>query len=501
NSRKDKSSPEQSKTKCIRGRGCGRNNTSQEEQFLTVNEDSDYEDTIEPSLSRPFNLLPLNNTDLEELDSALAPRLESRSLNTSTSLREVQSNGLENLSAPSRPERPASRSLNTSTPLCEVQSNGLENLSAPPRLECPASRSLNTSTPLREIQSNGLENLSVLSCPGLRDLNSPASLHSFNASASPTLPLYFNDMDTIFQLATWLCVNPNILQLANAIYLSMQTSLANGQQFTSSNLTNPTKLQLQSTLQEDKSKVSHDFLEELKCLFLRIRNPPKRALEELVQQIIKCDPNSAESLECQGIPETTLSQKEDIVDFVDEETTKNTLQQWLSVMKINDLRENSVIYICNLVRKAVIINYNMRDPEKMKTLDIITKNLVIPSRNGGDFATLPVFCQAFQLDNNKVKGIQVLTLSRDLLFSIRYHRRPDPIRNLRNNNPNNLIDNPPVYNQNMADEGAITNALQAVFGAEDEDPIEWLAIFEKAANTNNWTTPARKLAIAASYLR
>ncbi|CAB4405682.1 unnamed protein product [Rhizophagus irregularis] len=168
---------------------------------------------------------------------------------------------------------------------------------------------------------------------------------------------------------------------------------------------------------------------------------------------------------------------------------------------------------------------------------------------------LPVFCQAFQLDNNRIKGAQVLTLSRDLLFSIRYHQRPDPIRNLvffflnlthrtnyfnnpvtpqlvtqlntdiqaeRNNNPNNFIDNPPVNNQNMADEGAITNALQTVFGnnasnllgrgsniakidpfygKEDEDPIEWLAIFEKAAATNGWTTPARKLAIAASYLR
>ncbi|CAB4413876.1 unnamed protein product [Rhizophagus irregularis] len=471
NSRKDKSSPEQSKPK--RGRGRGRNNTPQEEQFLTANsgrgrgrgrgqsnkkshllneilEDSDYEDTIEPSLSGPFNLLPLNNTDLEELDSALAPRPESRSLNTSTPLREVQSNELENLSAPSRPERPASRSLNTSTPLREIQSNELENLSAPPRPERPASRSLNTSTPLREIQSNelenlsspsrperpasrslntstplreiqsnGLENLSSPSRPGLRDLNSPASLRSFNASASPTLPSCFNDMDTIFQLATWLCANPNVLQFANAIYSSMQTSLANGQQFTSSNLTNPTKLQLQSTLQEDKSKVSRDFLEELKCLFLRVRNPPKRALEELVQQIIKCDLNSAEGLEWlrignrqfgdfrnkfldgieklvdslkekrkgQGIPETILPRKEDIADFVDEEITKNTLRRWLSAMKINDLRENSLIYLCNLVRKAVIINYNMRDPEKTKTLDIITKNLVIPSRNGSDFAS------------------------------------------------------------------------------------------------------------------
>uniref|UniRef100_U9UQY9 Uncharacterized protein n=2 Tax=Rhizophagus irregularis TaxID=588596 RepID=U9UQY9_RHIID len=417
NSRKDKSSPEQFKPK--RGRRRGRNNTPQEEQFLTANsgrgcgrgrgqsnkkshllneilEDSDYEDTIEPSLSGPFNLLPLNNTDLEELDSALAPRPESRNLNTSTPLREVQSNELENLSAPprlerpasrslntstplreiqsnglelsfpSRSERPESRSLNTSTPLREIQSNGLENLSAPPRLERPASRSLNTSTPLREIQSNGLE-LSSPSRPGLRDLNSPASLRSFNASASSTLPSCFNDMDTIFQLATWLCANPNVLQFANAIYSSMQTSLANGQQFTSSNLTNPTKLQLQSTLHEDKSKVSRDFLEELKCLFLRVRNPPKRALEELVQQIIKCDLNSAEGLEWLRIANRQFG------DF------RNKFLDGIEKL-VDSLKEKRK-------GKAVIINYTVRDLEKTKTLDIITKNLVIPSRNGSDFAS------------------------------------------------------------------------------------------------------------------
>lgn len=42
---------------------------------------------------------------------------------------------------------------------------------------------------------------------------------------------------------------------------------------------------------------SRDFLEELKCLFLRVRNLPKRALEELVRQIIKCNLNLVEGLE------------------------------------------------------------------------------------------------------------------------------------------------------------------------------------------------------------
>ena len=43
---------------------------------------------------------------------------------------------------------------------------------------------------------------------------------------------------------------------------------------------------------------------------------------------------------------------------------------------------------------------------------------------------LPIFCQAFQQDTNRIKGTQVLILSKELLFSIRYSRKPDPIRTL-----------------------------------------------------------------------
>jgi hypothetical protein len=89
----------------------------------------------------------------------------------------------------------------------------------------------------------------------------------------------------------------------------------------------------------------------------------------------------------QGIPETTLPRKEDIDDFIDEEKTMNVLQRWLNVTKIEDLRrENSLLYLNNLVKKAMVFNYDIRDPEKTKSLDIITKNLAVPSRNGRNFA-------------------------------------------------------------------------------------------------------------------
>ena len=38
-------------------------------------------------------------------------------------------------------------------------------------------------------------------------------------------------------------------------------------------------------------------------------------------------------------------------------------------------------------------------------------------------------------------------------------------------------------------------------GAENEDPVEWLAAFERAAITNRWTNEARKKVIAREYLK
>ncbi|KAF0427343.1 hypothetical protein F8M41_006059 [Gigaspora margarita] len=49
--------------------------------------------------------------------------------------------------------------------------------------------------------------------------------------------------------------------------------------------------------QDDKAKAGRDCLDELKCLFLRVRNPPRKAIENLIRQVIKCDLNSTEDIE------------------------------------------------------------------------------------------------------------------------------------------------------------------------------------------------------------
>ena len=44
-------------------------------------------------------------------------------------------------------------------------------------------------------------------------------------------------------------------------------------------------------------KTNRDFLEELKCLFLRVRSPKKSVFEDLVRQVFNCDLNSVEGVD------------------------------------------------------------------------------------------------------------------------------------------------------------------------------------------------------------
>jgi hypothetical protein len=55
---------------------------------------------------------------------------------------------------------------------------------------------------------------------------------------------------------------------------------------------------------------------------------------------------------------------------------------------MNELRaQDSLRTLQRFVRMAFIMNYNSRDTEGTKTLDNITKNIVVPSRNGKNIAS------------------------------------------------------------------------------------------------------------------
>ena len=85
---------------------------------------------------------------------------------------------------------------------------------------------------------------------------------------------------------------------------------------------------------------------------------------------------------------SSISRKDLIKEFIDEDTTINVLQRWLSATKIDELRaRNSLSVLRHFIQEAFIINYTSRDTEKTKTLDNITRKIAVPSRNGKNFAS------------------------------------------------------------------------------------------------------------------
>ncbi|POG70962.1 hypothetical protein GLOIN_2v1775382 [Rhizophagus irregularis DAOM 181602=DAOM 197198] len=246
---------------------------------------------------------------------------------------------------------------------------------------------------------------------------------SYNPESAPPVP--FRDMVNVHQICSWLCVNSDILLLAYNMYLSMQTPAANTFNIISPNFNSSTLASgvPQMPKQEDRVKANRDFLKELKCLFLRVRNPKKSVFEDLVQQIFNCDLNSSEGIDwlraanrnfsdfrnkfLDSVEEAIEIFKEkralenkdttvrfldeyEIILFVNENLTLDILQRWLlSATNMTKLRDqNSLRVLQRFVRGSLlIVNYDSRDTDAMKSLDKITKKIAVPSRNGKNIAS------------------------------------------------------------------------------------------------------------------
>src|SRR5436190_3430822 len=76
------------------------------------------------------------------------------------------------------------------------------------------------------------------------------------------------------------------------------------------------------------------------------------------------------------------------VIFIDEASTINTLQRWLNATNRVELRaKNSLHTLQRFVQRAFIVNYNSRNTDGTKSLDRMTKNIMVPSRNGKNIAS------------------------------------------------------------------------------------------------------------------
>lgn len=79
----------------------------------------------------------------------------------------------------------------------------------------------------------------------------------------------------------------------------------------------------------------------------------------------------------------------EIILFVNENLTLDILQRWLSATNMAKLRDqNSLRVLQRFVRGSLlIVNYDSRDTDAMKSLDKITKKIAVPSRNGKNIAS------------------------------------------------------------------------------------------------------------------
>ncbi|GBC01033.1 hypothetical protein RclHR1_04040003 [Rhizophagus clarus] len=179
------------------------------------------------------------------------------------------------------------------------------------------------------------------------------------------VPSPFSKMMT-YQLCTWLCANPTILQLANNMHISMQVPVANGGQFAlspiSSNLSN------MSQNQEDKTKAYRDYLDKLKSEGIECIKVANKNLGDSCNKLINGIMKLSKLFKEQRSRNTTGPlQKDEIVKFMDESVTIQVLSRWLNAMNMGELKEQHLLpHLRKFVQHALVINYEGRNVEGKK---------------------------------------------------------------------------------------------------------------------------------------
>ena len=73
---------------------------------------------------------------------------------------------------------------------------------------------------------------------------------------------------------------------------------------------------------------------------------------------------------------------------MDESATFDVLSRRLNATNINELRaQGSMQHLRNFIQHAFALNHSSRDTERTKTLDRLTKDIAVSSRNGKNFAS------------------------------------------------------------------------------------------------------------------
>ncbi|CAG8757312.1 4917_t:CDS:1, partial [Cetraspora pellucida] len=152
--------------------------------------------------------------------------------------------------------------------------------------------------------------------------------------------------------------------------------------------------------------------EEIKCLFLKYRDPPSGAIESLITKIFKYDLYSNKTVEiichlkriltdfCNKFnqrivtlvndfkkkqlgEQTLLPLRSDLNEFITQEVTEQILQKYLNSTNVDKIKRCKTIdQLIKLIKKPFKISFNTYDTKAIKRLDYLMIGCKISSRSG-----------------------------------------------------------------------------------------------------------------------
>ncbi|GES77682.1 protein split ends isoform X4 [Rhizophagus clarus] len=183
------------------------------------------------------------------------------------------------------------------------------------------------------------------------------------------IPVQFGAMTNQLQICNWLVLHPSVLHLANKM-LDASTKQPS------------TNLPLTTSTSSPSDNDNYRLIdEEMKCLFLRTRNPPDHVVAKSINERYQS-----------GYTESSDPTDEEVNNFISREVVlKRILSRYVSAIDFTKLSETSLDKLIEFSRKCFKIVWveteSANIKEKVKELDVITEDLEIPSRSGRNIAS------------------------------------------------------------------------------------------------------------------
>ncbi|PKC03538.1 hypothetical protein RhiirA5_380096 [Rhizophagus irregularis] len=220
-------------------------------------------------------------------------------------------------------------------------------------------------------------------------------------------PKIFKDMKTCFEVCQWLVLErPDVLSMANQMRDSMNISL----DLPATVIHQPTIASNNNVEDKGLARLWH---EEIKCLFLRCRNPPDGTIENLIANIFDYELYSNEAVEIICHSKRVLTDfrskfnkniaslvdefknkrsregqisapsRTEIDEFITHVVAKQVLKRYLNGTNVDRLIKcGTMDKLETLIKEAFKICYNNYDIQAVKKLDDLTIDCKVPSKSG-----------------------------------------------------------------------------------------------------------------------